>query len=69
VKRDHYTFLDENGLPGWIVIGALLEGEKKSLERGELLWEIAETSLPSLFVFGENNEENFSGQMQIHSPR
>jgi hypothetical protein len=53
------SFLDKTGLPGWVVIGAYLKGEKKSHERGELVWKIAETSLPPLFIFDGSNKGEF----------
>jgi hypothetical protein len=59
VKLDYYTLLDENGLPGWIVIGAYLEGEKKSWERGELIWEIIEADLPPFLALDESNKGQF----------
>jgi hypothetical protein len=56
---DRQTRLGQNGMPGWIVIGAELEGEKKSWEAGQLIWKITEVDLPPNFLLGDGNQGAF----------
>jgi hypothetical protein len=66
VAIEYHTHLDKNGMPGWIIIGALLKGMKKSEEPGDIHFEIAEWELPKRFEIDQHASGDF--RWQNHSP-
>ncbi len=56
---DRPSGLDNQGLPGWVVLGTQLEGMNQSQEFGRLKLEIVDMDLPSLLVFDETAPGHF----------